>query len=180
MTNIRARLAARIATCIVAWMCAFTALADGPVAGAAAPAFRLQDQTGEWHTLESYHGKWLVMYFYAGDNLPTDATEAREFNAALPAYKNAGVSVLGISVDGVASHKAFADREKLGFPILADSSKDTARAYGALKKYLGVQELAKRDTFLVDPNGRIVKRYVEVEPKGHPQAVLAEIEKLKK
>lgn len=170
----------RLAVYTFGLLCAFAALAEGPVAGAPAPAFRLQDQHGEWHTLENYRGKWLVMYFYAGDNLPTDATEAREFNAALPAYKSAEVNVIGISVDGVTSHKAFAEREKLGFPILADSGKDTSRAYGALKKYLGVQELAKRDTFLIDPNGRVVKRYVEVEPKGHPQTVLAEIEKLKK
>jgi peroxiredoxin Q/BCP len=159
---------------------AAVALAEGPVAGSPAPAFRLQDQQGEWHTLENYRGKWLVMYFYAGDNLPTDVAEAREFNAALPAYKSAEIHVIGVSVDGVVSHKAFAEREKLGFPILADSGKDTSRAYGALKKYLGVQELAKRDTFLIDPNGRIVKHYVEVEPKGHPQAVLTDIEKLKK
>ena len=97
--------------------------ADAPAVGSAAPAFKLQDQTGKWHTLSDYKGKWVVLYFYPKDNTPGCTTQACEFRDNIFAYREAGAVILGVSVDDVASHKAFSDEHGLPFPILADSGK---------------------------------------------------------
>lgn len=152
--------------------------AESPAVGAAAPAFRLQDQTGKWHELSDYEGKWVVLYFYPKDDTPGCTTQACEFRDDIFAFREIGAVILGISVDDVASHKAFSEKHSLPFPILADSEKKTAAAYGTLMKYLGIHELARRDTFIVDPQGRIAKHYVKVDPKGHSQLVLADLRQL--
>jgi thioredoxin-dependent peroxiredoxin len=152
--------------------------AEPPAVGAIAPAFRLQDQAGKWHALSDYKGKWVVLYFYPKDNTPGCTTQACEFRDNIFAYRDLGAVILGISVDDVASHKAFAEEHSLPFPILADSGKKTAAAYGTLMKYLGVTELARRDTFIIDPEGRVAKHYVKVDPKGHSQVVLTDLKQL--
>lgn len=149
--------------------------AQTPPIGKAAPAFRLQDQNGKWQTLEDYRGKWVALYFYPKDQTPGCTTQACEFRDNIFAFKEAGAAILGVSVDDVKSHEEFAKKHSLPFPILADSTKETARKYGVLKSYLGTMELAKRDTFVIDPEGRIVKHYADVDPKGHSQIVLADI-----
>jgi peroxiredoxin Q/BCP len=152
--------------------------ASSPAVGTTAPAFRLQDQSGKWHELKDYKGKWVVLYFYPKDDTPGCTTQACEFRDNIFAFRDAGAVILGISVDDVASHKAFSEKHGLPFPILADSDKKTASAYGTLMKYLGIHELARRDTFIVDPQGRIAKHYVKVDPKGHSEAVLADLRQL--
>lgn len=154
---------------------ALPALADGPGVGSPAPNFRLQDQDGAWHTLEQYRGKWVVLYFYPKDNTPGCTTQACELRDNIFAFRQAGATILGISVDDVASHKDFAKEHSLPFRILADSKKEAAKAYGVLTKFMGVMELAQRDTFLVDPQGRVAKHWVKVDPKGHSELVLAEL-----
>jgi peroxiredoxin Q/BCP len=155
------------------------AYAQGPSAGAAAPDFRLQDQNGKWQQLKDYRGKWVALYFYPKDQTPGCTTQACEFRDNVFAFREANAQILGISVDDVESHKKFSEKHGLPFPILADPTKETAKKYGALKSYFGM-ELARRDTFLIDPEGRVVKRYVEVEPKGHSQIVLKDIQALQK
>jgi peroxiredoxin Q/BCP len=152
--------------------------AEPPTVGAAAPAFKLQDQTGKWHALSDYKGKWVVLYFYPKDNTPGCTTQACEFRDNIFAYREIGAVILGVSVDDVASHKAFAEEYNLPFPILADSEKKTATAYGTLTKYVGIAELARRDTFIIDPQGRIAKHYLKVDPKGHSEIVLADLRQL--
>ena len=152
--------------------------AEPPAVGTAAPAFRLQDQTGKWHALSDYKGKWLVLYFYPKDNTPGCTTQACEFRDNIFAYRELGAVILGVSVDDVASHKAFSDEHSLPFPILADSAKKTATDYGTLTKYVGIAELARRDTFIIDPQGRIAKHYMKVDPKGHSEIVLADLKQL--
>lgn len=155
------------------------AFADEPPAvGAAAPEFKLQDQTGKSHSLKDYRGKWVVMYFYPKDNTPGCTTQACEFRDNIFAYREIGAVILGVSVDDVASHKKFSDDHSLPFPILADSEKKTATAYGTLTKYLGITELARRDTFIIDPQGRVAKHYVKVDPKGHSELVLTDLKQL--
>jgi peroxiredoxin Q/BCP len=155
-----------------------TALAsDAPAVGATAPAFRLQDQAGKWHSLSDYHGKWVVLYFYPKDNTPGCTTQACEFRDNIFAYRDMGAVILGVSVDDVASHKAFSEQHGLPFPILADSEKTTAGAYGTLTTYKDLV-LAQRDTFIIDPEGRIAKHYVKVDPKGHSELVLADLKQL--
>ena len=151
--------------------------ADTPAVGSPAPAFKLQDQTGKWHSLSDYKGKWVVLYFYPKDNTPGCTTQACEFRDNIFAYREAGAVILGVSVDDVASHKAFSDEHSLPFPILADSGKETATAYGTLTTYKDMV-LSKRETFIVDPEGRIAKHYAEVNPKGHSEAVLADLKQL--
>jgi len=150
-----------------------------PVTGAAAPTFRLQDQKGDWHSLEDYRGKWLVLYFYPKDMTPGCTTQACEFRDNIFAFRDAGAVILGISVDDVESHKKFAEEHGLPFTILADPEKKTAADYGVLKKMYGM-ELAARETFLIDPQGKIVKHYPSVDPKGHSQLVLKDLKELSK
>jgi peroxiredoxin Q/BCP len=151
------------------------ARADGPEAGAMAPAFKLQDQNGRWHTLEEYRGQWVVLYFYPKDETPGCTTQACELRDNIFAFRKIGATILGISVDDVASHKEFAEKHSLPFTILADSTKQTAKEYGVLVKMMGVFELAQRDTFIIDPQGRIAKHWAKVDPKGHSELVLKEL-----
>ncbi|MDY0066978.1 MAG: peroxiredoxin [Steroidobacteraceae bacterium] len=172
------RSVAILAVASLAW--ADAAVGQTPSLGSAAPEFRLQDQNGEWHELKDYRGQWVALYFYPKDQTPGCTTQACEFRDNIFAFREANAQILGVSVDDVESHQAFADKYSLPFPILADTSKQTAKRYGVLKKFLGAMEIAKRDTFVIDPQGRIVRHYADVDPKGHSQIVLQDIRKLQK
>ncbi len=154
------------------------AVADAPSVGQPAPAFKLQDQDGKWHTLADYKGKWVALYFYPKDDTPGCTTQACGFRDNVFAFNKEGAVILGISVDDVASHKAFAEKHGLPFALLADADKAVAKTYGVLRNY-GVMEVARRDTFLVDPQGRVAKHYESVKPDGHSQVVLDDIKALK-
>jgi peroxiredoxin Q/BCP len=151
--------------------------ADTPEEGSAAPSFKLQDQNGDWHTLEEYHGKWLALYFYPKDDTPGCTTEACNFRDNIYAFKAIGAAVVGISVDDVDSHKEFSEKYKLPFTILADPHHETAAAYGVLKDYK-LAKMASRQSFLIDPDGNIAKHYENVDPKDHTAEVLADIKNL--
>jgi len=157
------------------------ALAEGvaPAVGKPAPAFKLQDQMGKWHSLADYQGKWVALYFYPKDDTPGCTTQACGFRDNIFAFNKEGAVIVGISVDEVASHKEFAEKHSLPFTILADSDKAVTRSYGVLKTYMGVMEMARRDTFIIDPQGRVAKHYESVNPEGHSQLVLADIKALK-
>ncbi len=154
------------------------ALAAGPTLGTAAPNFRLQDQHGKWHTLEDYRGKWVALYFYPKDQTPGCTTQACDFRDNIFAFRAIGAVILGVSVDDVASHKAFAEKHGLPFTLLADSSKQTAKQYGVLTKLFGVMEVARRETFLIDPQGRVARHYLDVKPEGHSTMVITDIKAL--
>ena len=167
------------AAIVLAALLAGAALAAQPPAvGPPAPGFKLQDQAGKWHSLSDYRGKWVVLYFYPKDNTPGCTTQACEFRDNIFAYRDIGAVILGISVDDVASHKAFAEQHSLPFTILADSDKSVTTAYGTLKEYIGIAKLARRDTFIIDPQGKIAKHYQDVNPAGHSQMVLADLKQL--
>ena len=153
------------------------ALRAAPEVGDAAPAFRLQDQNGEWHTLDDYRGQWVALYFYPKDDTPGCTTEACAFRDDVFKFKKMGVAVVGVSVDDVASHKAFAEKHKLPFTLLADSEKSVAKEYGVLTAYNGT-ELASRQTFLIDPDGKVAKHYDKVQADKHSPEVLADLETL--
>ncbi|KPJ80719.1 MAG: hypothetical protein AMJ58_07775 [Gammaproteobacteria bacterium SG8_30] len=159
-------------------LAAAAAAQESPTTGQPAPDFRLQDQNGEWHSLSDYRGKWVVMYFYPKDNTPGCTTQACELRDNIFAFREVGAVILGVSVDDVTSHKEFAEEYSLPFPILADAEKKVATRYGVLTKFLGMMELARRDTFLIDPQGRIAKHYVKVDPEGHSEMVLADLKAL--
>lgn len=147
------------------------------MAGSDAPSFNLQDQNGDWHKLEEYRGQWLAIYFYPKDDTPGCTKEACNFRDNIYAFKAIDAAVVGISVDDVESHKKFADKYKLPFTLLADSDNTTATAYGVLKDYK-LLKLASRQSFLVDPEGKIAKHYADVDPDTHTGEVLADIKNL--
>ncbi len=147
---------------------------ETPTIGSDAPSFKLQDQNGEWHTLNAYRGQWLAVYFYPKDDTPGCTTEACNFRDNIYAFKAINAAVVGISVDDVESHKEFSDKYKLPFTILADEDNQTAKAYGVLRDYKLIK-LASRQSFLIDPEGKIAKHYEKVDPDTHTDEVLADI-----
>jgi peroxiredoxin Q/BCP len=157
---------------------AFPALASGPAVGSPAPAFKLEDQNGKWHSLSDYRGKWVVIYFYPKDDTPGCTTQACSFRDNVFAFDKVGAVILGISVDDAASHKAFAEKHGLPFTLLADPTKAVTKEYGVLKTYMGVMEMARRDTFIIDPEGRVAKHYESVNPDGHSKLVLEDLKAL--
>jgi peroxiredoxin Q/BCP len=145
--------------------------------GAPAPEFELRDQNGQLHALEDYRDKWVAVYFYPKDDTPGCTTEACEFRDNIFAFKELNCQILGVSLDDEVSHKAFADKFSLPFPLLADTDGSTSEAYGVKSKMFGMS-MAKRETFLIDPNGRIAKHYAEVDPDDHSEQVLADLKEL--
>jgi thioredoxin-dependent peroxiredoxin len=148
--------------------------AAAPAAGLAAPAFKLQDQAGAWHTLDQYKGKYVVLYFYPKDDTPGCTTQACELRDNIFEFRKANAVILGVSVDDVASHEKFAKEHSLPFNILADPTREVSGRYGVLFN-AGVTQLASRQTFLIGPDGKIVKHWAKVDPKEHSNFVLAEI-----
>ena len=151
--------------------------ADQVAAGQAAPDFELKDQDGEMHSIEDYRGKWVALYFYPKDNTPGCTTEACEFRDNIFAFRSADCQILGVSLDDEESHKAFSEKHGLPFPLLADTEGTTADAYGVKSKIMGMT-IAKRQTFLIDPDGNIAKHYEKVDPESHSKQVLADLELL--
>jgi len=154
-----------------------SARAAQPSVGQPAPAFRLQDQDGNWHALEDFNGKWVALYFYPKADTPGCTKEACEFRDNLFAFEEIGASILGISIDAIKDQKKFAEKYSLPFPLLADIDGKTAEAYGVLNN-LGVMKLAKRQSFLIAPDGTIAKHYDKVDPTAHSKEVLADLKAL--
>jgi len=142
--------------------------------GSDVPAFNLQDQNGEWHTQADYRGQWLAVYFYPKDDTPGCTKEACNFRDNIYAFKAIDAAVVGISVDDVESHKKFSEKYKLPFTLLADPTGETAKSFGVLKDYK-LMKLASRQSFLINPDGKIAKHYADVDPDTHTEEVLADI-----
>lgn len=156
---------------------AFTSSAfasEQPRLGDQAPEFELSDQDGNLHSLEDYRNQWVVLYFYPKDQTPGCTTEACEFRDNIFAFRKLGAQILGVSLDDVDSHKEFAELYSLPFPLLADAEGDVATAYGVKTRMLGMT-VAKRQTFVIDPDGKIAKHYDKVKPDTHSAEVLADL-----
>ncbi len=145
--------------------------------GQTAPGFRLQDQNGEWRSLDDFRGKWVALYFYPKDDTPGCTTEACAFRDNIFAFDKLDAVILGVSLDDVESHAAFAEKYSLPFPILADIDKQAATDYGVLMK-IGPMTLAKRESFLINPDGIVAKHYAEVNAATHSEDVLADLRAL--
>ena len=148
-----------------------------PETGKPAPDFNLPDQNGKRHTLRDYRGKWLVLYFYPKDDTPGCTQEACMFRDDLNQLTGLGAQVVGISVDDSDSHAAFAKKYHLPFPLLADRTTETAARYGALMNLL-VIKIARRYTFLIDPQGNTSKVYLSVETSRHSKQIIEDLQKL--
>ena len=136
------------------------------------------DQSGKLHSLEMYRGQWVVLYFYPRDMTPGCTIEACSFRDATEDLKTAGAVVLGVSADTEASHKKFASRFKLTFPLLVDEEGSLAKAYGSYgqKKFMGRNfEGIYRNTYLINPEGLIQKVYQGVKPAQHVAEILADL-----
>ena len=147
--------------------------------GSAAPKFTLPDQESKTHTLAEYRGRWVVLYFYPKDDTPGCTTEACNFRDDLPALRALNVQILGISLDDTKSHALFAEKYRLPFPLLADTEGDVARAYGSLWS-IGPLRIAKRYTFVIDPEGRVAKIYRNVKPADHSRELQHDLKELQK
>lgn len=147
-----------------------------------APDFSLPDQDGQVHSLADYKGRWLVLYFYPKDNSPgcrAEACEFRDEHLVIGQFGNA--AVIGVSRDSVASHKAFAIKHHLQFPLLSDPSHHTIEAYGAwerLQLLKGAYHGIIRSTFIISPDGQVAKRYRNVVPRGHAAQIINDLHSL--
>jgi len=150
---------------------------DQVTMGDAAPEFELSDQNGQLHSLEDYRDQWVVLYFYPKDETPGCTTEACEFRDNIFAFRKLNAQILGVSLDDVESHKAFSENHGLPFPLLADPEGTTADAYGVKTKMFGAT-MAKRQTFIIDPEGVVAKHYEKVKPSVHSDEVLAALQDL--
>ena len=151
--------------------------ADQVAVGDTAPEFELSDQDGQLHSLEDYRDQWVVLYFYPKDETPGCTTEACEFRDNIFAFRKINAQILGVSLDDVESHEKFAEKYSLPFPLLADTEGKAAEAYGVKTKMFGMT-VAKRQTFLVGPDGKIARHYEKVTPEGHSQQVLVDLKEL--
>ncbi|MEP6897778.1 MAG: peroxiredoxin [Rhodanobacter sp.] len=171
------RLCWFLALCLLLGL-AWPAWAGTAAVGQAAPAFRLQDQNGHWHTPADFHGRWLVMYFYPKDFTPGCTTEVCTFRDDIAKLRKAGADVVGVSLDDVKSHAEFARKYHVPFPLLADSDGHVATTYGVLSSHIGAH-YAKRTTFLINPQSRIAKVYVDVDPEKNSGQVMSDLAALK-
>jgi len=153
--------------------------AAAPGAGSAAPGFTLPSQESASVSLKDYRGSWVVLYFYPKDQTPGCTREAHNFQVDQTKYAERNAVVLGVSVDSVESHKKFCAKEGLNFKLLADRDGKVSREYGSLTN-LGVVKLAKRNTFLIDPSGKVAKAYTSVDPARHSEEVLAALDQMQK
>ncbi len=143
--------------------------------------FSLPDQDGKVHTLSDYKGTWLIVYFYPKDDTPGCTKEACSFRDKGEAFAKKGVAVIGISKDSVISHKKFADKYHLNFPLLSDPEHRIIEKYGSWgkKKFMGREyDGIFRNTYLINPKGKIVKEYKGINPLTHVNQILKDLDQL--
>ena len=148
--------------------------------GDKAPAFRAKDQEGETVSLSDFKGKKLVLYFYPKDDTPGCTKEACSFRDGWSKFKKRGIAILGVSTDDEKSHRKFADKFSLPFPLLADPEKKIVTDYGVWgeksmygRKYMGTH----RVTYVIDEKGKIAAVWPKVKPDGHADEILEAIGK---
>lgn len=143
-----------------------------------APNFSLPDTSGKMHTLADYAGKWLVLYFYPKDDTPGCTVEACSMRDARDDITDLGADIVGVSMDEASLHEKFKAKYSLNFTLLTDSEKVALEAYGAWGKKQFGREGVLRKTFIINPDGEVVKEYGRVTPLGHGEQVIAELKKL--
>ena len=142
--------------------------------GDKAPNFRLNDQNNVTHQLSDYEGSWVILYFYPKDDTPGCTTQACDFRDAVKRIIASKSVVFGLSLDSVESHKRFSEKNNLSFSLLSDEEGVAAKSYDSLNNFIGFKS-AKRNTFIINPEGLLAKIYLSVDPKTHSQMVLNDL-----
>jgi thioredoxin-dependent peroxiredoxin len=156
-----------------------SAVNELPAVGAAAPGFNLTTNEGKQVNLNDFKGKWVVLYFYPKDFTQGCTIEARNFQRDLAKYEAVNAVILGVSVDNAESHKEFCAKEGLNFKLLADTDAKVSEQYGSVMEYNGAK-LSARNTFIIDPQGKVVKVFEKVKVAAHSEEVLAALATLQK
>ena len=164
---------------LLLWRAAASDKAALPRVGDQLPAFELPDQSGKPRTDREFRGRWLVLYFYPRDDTPGCTEQAAKFRDAMREFEAAGGAVCGISVDDSEKHAAFALKYNLPYALLADRDGKTAARFGSLLN-LWLVKFARRNTFLADPQGRVAKVYLGVNPAQNAREVLNDLKDLAK
>ncbi|HEX5068963.1 MAG TPA: thioredoxin-dependent thiol peroxidase [Vicinamibacterales bacterium] len=149
--------------------------------GKRAPSFTLKDQAGQSHSLSDYTGQPVVLYFYPKDDTPGCTTESCEFQSLLPQFKKMKADVFGVSILDEKSKAKFAAKHGLTFPLLADADHAVAEKYGVWqekmrygRRYMGIV----RTTYLIDPDGKVARRWDKVKVEGHAEEVAEAVKAL--
>jgi peroxiredoxin Q/BCP len=145
---------------------------SAPQQGQMAPDFTLPSQDSSQVSLKDFRGHWVVLYFYPKDNTHGCTIEAHNFQRDLPKFEAANAVILGVSVDSTGSHQDFCAKQGLTFKLLADTDKTVSKEYGSVTNLM-VTKIASRNTFLIDPQGKVAKVWIGVEPNRHSEEVLA-------
>lgn len=154
-----------------------------PAVGSMAPDFALPSQEGTPISLHGLRGKWVVLYFYPKDQTPGCTIEAHAFQRDQAQYDQRNAVVVGVSVDTVESHKEWCAKDGMNFKMLSDVNKEVVAKYGSTMTIPQAPQLgtvAARNTFIIDPSGRIVKVFLKVNPTGHSEEVLVALTELEK
>ena len=179
MIKISLAIAAAVLALVVGYKFAFAASNTIPQAGQYAPEFTLPSQDGSQISLKDFRGKWVVLYFYPKDGTPGCTLEAHNFQRDLPKYDQHNAVIVGVSEDTSGNHQEFCAKQGLTFKLLADSGKHAAAQYGSLRDLLLVK-FAARNTFLIDPEGKIAKVWIGVDPAHHSDEAIAALSALDK
>ena len=148
-----------------------------PQVGQQAPNFTLNSQEGKPVSLDSFRGKWVVLYFYPKDMTTGCTIEAHNFQRDQDKFLKANAVIVGVSVDSVDSHKQFCAKDSLNFTLLSDEEKKVVAEYGSLGNYAGFK-IANRNTFLINPQGKIVKVWTKVDPSHHSEEVMTALNQI--
>jgi peroxiredoxin Q/BCP len=167
-----------VAAGLLLWRASAYSKRAEPRVGEPAPDFALPDQDGRTRGLAEFRGKWLALYFYPRDDTPGCTKQACAFRDDRQKLAALGVEVVGVSVDDVESHRDFAQEYSLPFPLLADAGGAVAARYGSLRDF-GLIKFARRNTFLIDPQGRIAKIYLSASPSTNSQEVIEDVRRLR-
>lgn len=149
--------------------------------GQQAPAIELNNQEGKKVTLDDFKGKYVVLYFYPKDDTPGCTTQACDFRDNLDTFSDLNAVILGVSPDDEKSHNKFIEKFDIPYDLLVDTEKEAAKAYDVwrLRKMFGKEFMGiERSTFIIDPEGKVVKQWRKVQAKGHFEKVLEQLREL--
>jgi thioredoxin-dependent peroxiredoxin len=141
------------------------------------PNFCATSDNGQIISLEKLRGEWVILYFYPKDSSLGCSIEAQRFEQSLPEFVKRNAQVIGVSTGSSASQAKFREKCSLSFPLLPDTDKSIAKAYGVINGFMALLGNADRQTFLIDPNGNLAHHWKFVNPLSHATEVLQQLEK---